>query len=72
MTKTIKIKIFPDGQVQATANGIKGKSCTNYIRILEEILDAETIESEYTPEYHESEILFTEQNEEQKIEGLEL
>lgn len=56
MSRTITIQIFPDGKVQAEVNGVKGKSCTDYIKIIEEILEAETSDSDYTPEYYESEI----------------
>lgn len=55
MSRKITIQIFPDGKVQAEVNGVKGKSCTDYIKIIEEILEAETSDSDYTPEYYESE-----------------
>lgn len=57
MSKQLKIQIFQDGQIQAEVLGIKGKKCTDYISILEELLEAETTDSEYTPEYFESEEL---------------
>lgn len=57
MAKQLKIQIFQDGQIQAEVLGIKGKKCTDYISILEELLEAETIDSEYTPEYYEKEEL---------------
>lgn len=50
----INIRIYPDGKVQAEVNGVKGKSCTKYIKILEELLEAETIDSDTTPEYEEN------------------
>lgn len=56
MTKRIKIRIFPDGQVQAEIKGIKGKKCTDYIGILETMLKSETVDSDYSPEYYESEV----------------
>lgn len=59
--KTIKLRILKTGKVQAEVNGVKGKECTNYIKILEDILDAETIESEYTAEYHETNVVLEEQ-----------
>lgn len=65
MGKNIRIQIFPDGRIQAEVNGIKGKKCTDYIRILEEILGAETIDSSYTPEYYESEELLLSETVEQ-------
>lgn len=54
MSKKIQIRIFPDGRVQAEVQGIKGKACTDYIEILEEVLNAEVYESSYTPEYYEN------------------
>lgn len=53
MAKRIQLRIFSDGLIQADVQGIKGKKCTEYIRILEEILDAETVDSSRTPEYFE-------------------
>ena len=69
MVKRIKVRIFPDGRVQAETHGVKGKACTNYIAILEYLLNAETVDSSYTPEYIE-----VEQNQElavqcQRLEG---
>jgi len=49
--KQIKLRIFPDGQVQADVVGFQGKKCADYISILEEMLDAEAIDSERTAEY---------------------
>lgn len=53
MSKRITIKLSPDGKIQAEVQGIKGKACTDYIRILEDLLNAETSSSSYTPEYYE-------------------
>jgi hypothetical protein len=67
MTKRIKLQIFSDGRIQADIEGIKGKKCTDYIRILEEILDAETVDSSYTPEYYESNVVTVEETEQQRL-----
>lgn len=67
MGKKINIRIYPDGRVQADVEGIKGKSCTDYIKILEEILNAETVDSEYTSEYYESENVILENESKEKI-----
>lgn len=61
MSKQIKLRIFPDGQVQAETQGIKGKKCTDYIKILEELLEAETVDSEFTEEYYQTEEVQIEQ-----------
>lgn len=55
MSKQVKIRIFSDGKVQAEVNGVKGKKCTKYINILEELLKSQVVDSEYTKEYFEQE-----------------
>lgn len=54
MNKKIQIRIFPDGTIQADIHGIKGERCTDYIKILEDILEAKTVDSDYTPEFYQS------------------
>ena len=49
----VHVRIFPDGRVQADIEGIKGRACTDYIRILEEILEAQAVDSARTAEYFE-------------------
>jgi hypothetical protein len=56
MSKQIKLKIFPDGQVQAEVLGFRGKKCVDYISVLEKLLDAEAIDSDRTPEYYLDEL----------------
>lgn len=55
MSKQVRIRIFSDGKVQAEVNGVKGKKCTKYINILEELLKSQVVDSEYTNEYFEQE-----------------
>ncbi|HEY7769773.1 DUF2997 domain-containing protein [Longimicrobium sp.] len=55
MSEAFTVRIFPDGTVQAEVHGAKGKRCTDYIAILEELLEAETADSAYTAEYHQAE-----------------
>ncbi len=57
--KQIKLTIFPDGQVQAELLGFRGKKCTDYISVLELLLDAEAVDSERTPEYYLEESVAT-------------
>ena len=49
--KKIKLRISPDGQVQAEILGFQGKKCTDYISVLEQMLDAEATDSDWTAEY---------------------
>jgi hypothetical protein len=67
VAKRIQVQIFPDGRVQAETQGIKGKKCTEYIGLLEELLDAEAIDSEYTAEYYVSEETTVEATEQQRL-----
>ncbi|MBS4196298.1 DUF2997 domain-containing protein [Lederbergia citri] len=67
--KKLKIKITEDGKIFAETIGIKGKECMEYIEILEELLDAQTIDSAYTAEYYEIERRTTLQNKQQVIKG---
>ncbi|EKF84965.1 DUF2997 domain-containing protein [Methanobacterium formicicum] len=66
MKKTVKIEIFSDGTIQAETKGIKGKKCMDYMKILEEILEAETVDSDHTPEYFEKENIQNRNIEKQK------
>lgn len=61
MSKKLKIRIFPDGKVQAETEGIKGKKCIDYINILEDLLEAKTVDSDYTEEYYQKEKVNIEQ-----------
>ncbi|MFS0646960.1 DUF2997 domain-containing protein [Siminovitchia sp. 179-K 8D1 HS] len=60
--KKIRIKITEDGEIRAETIGIKGKDCLEYIKLLEELLDAETVDSNYTEEYFQMEIQSVRQN----------
>lgn len=71
MTQRIQLRVYPDGRIEAVTQGVKGKKCTDYIAVLEELLRAETIQSAYTPEYHEKEAVQVRQPEQvpQRIQG---
>lgn len=69
MTKQIKLRIYKDGIVQAEVEGIKGKKCAKYIGVIEKLLDARVVDSEYTSEYYESEMLEIYEEENIKING---
>ncbi len=53
----IKIKLLPDGTIQMDTEGIKGKKCTEYAKVLERLADARVARLEKTEEYYQSEIL---------------
>lgn len=56
MTKQITIRIYPDGKVETKTIGIKGKTCLKYLQPIEQMLEAETVDSEFTNEYYETEV----------------
>jgi hypothetical protein len=55
MARYLRVQIFADGRIEALVHGIKGKKCTDYLPVLEELMDAVTIDSDYTAEYYEVE-----------------
>ena len=56
MAKQIQIRIFPDGHIETVKKNIKGKQCLKYLQPLEQLLDAQVTDSEFTSEYYESEV----------------
>jgi hypothetical protein len=67
MAKKLIIKIRPDGRIEANTSGIKGKECLSYIKVLEELLQADTYRSEFTEEYYEQTQKLTESTEQKNI-----
>lgn len=53
----IKIRLFPDGTIQMDTEGIKGKRCTDYAKVLARLADAKIYSMEKTEEYYQPEIL---------------
>ena len=53
--KKIQIRVFKDGHIESKTVGIKGKSCQKYITEVENLTNAQTIDSSYTSEYYENE-----------------
>jgi hypothetical protein len=69
MRRRILVQIYPDGRIQVETQGIKGKACTDYIRVLEELLKAETYISSYTPEYYEEQNVNLDLQQHQSVRG---
>ncbi len=61
--KEIALRIYPDGKVQAETHGVKGKACLDYIRIIEALTEARTVDSDFTQEYRETEETLSVENE---------
>ena len=53
--KCLKIKLLPNGEVQMHTEGVKGKICLDYVKLLEEIADVKITSQELTSEYYETE-----------------
>ena len=53
----LSIRIFPDGKVQGGIQGVQGKKCTNYIKIIEDLVRGRIFSSEFTDEFYEKEII---------------
>lgn len=52
--KRVTLRIRRDGTVEAETHGIKGRECLPYIAELEDLLDAEAVDSDYTGEFYEA------------------
>lgn len=51
MNKKIRFEITSDGKIFAKTIGMDDERCLDYIEVMERILNAETIDSEYTDEF---------------------
>lgn len=49
--KQITLKIMTDGRIEAETHGIMGKSCLDYIGLIEQLTGAHTVDSAFTPDY---------------------
>lgn len=49
----IEIRISPTGEVSFTIKGVKGNSCLNETKFLEEAIGGEVLEREHTAEFYE-------------------
>lgn len=56
----MKIRLFPDGSIQMETEGIKGKKCADYAKVLEKLADAKVYSLEKTEEYYQNELLLDE------------
>lgn len=67
--ETLTVRIARDGQVSAETHGLKGTDCLPYIALLEDLLEAQAVDSAHTAEFGEQ-VAATEQvQEEQRLEG---
>ena len=52
MSETITLVVAADGTVTAETHGVAGPGCLDYIAVLEDLLDAKTVSSSFTADYH--------------------
>jgi len=62
MAKKLKIRLMPDGSVKMETQGIKGKKCLDYLKVLEKLANVKIEKYELTPEYYEEEINYIDEN----------
>lgn len=55
MTKRLKIKLLPNGEVEVKTEGVKGKKCLDYFIFMEKVVDGRITKQELSPEYYETE-----------------
>lgn len=53
----LKIKLLPDGTIEMETQGIKGKKCLDYAKVLEQLADAKTEKLTKTDDYYQDEYL---------------
>lgn len=49
--RQIKLRIYPDGRVEAEIDGIPGSGCMKFIPLVEQLVGGETIDSQRTANY---------------------
>lgn len=63
MSKKIVIRIFNDGKVTLSTQNIKGEKCTEYLKVIQELVDGQILDSTYTEEYYENDIYIVKESE---------
>lgn len=54
MSKKLKIKLLPNGEIQMETVGIKGKKCLDYINVLKKLVNVNVSETQLSQEYYET------------------
>ena len=63
MSKKMKIKLLPNGEIQMETIGVKGKKCLDCVELLKKLVDIKVTKTQITQEYYETETeLTTEEN----------
>ncbi len=56
MAKQLLIQLKKNGTVEAETLGMYGQECLDYIALLEDLLEADVVDSTYTEAYHRTAI----------------
>ena len=56
MDKKIRFEISPNGEIRAKTLGMHGVECMDYVELIEQLLDAKAVDSQFTEEYAQTEI----------------
>lgn len=64
----VVLTVTSEGVVSAETKGMVGSGCLDYIAILEDLLDARTIESAYTADYTRTNVNVQNLQEERNVE----
>ena len=59
MSKKMKIKLLPNGEIQMETIGVKGKKCLDYVEVLKKLVDVKILDTHLTQEYYETETEIT-------------
>lgn len=54
--RVLKVSVAPDGVVTAETIGFSGSSCLSQISLLEDILEASTVQSAFTQDYFNTQV----------------
>ena len=46
MSKKLKIKLLPNGEIQMETVGVKGKKCLDYIEVLKKLVDVKVTDTQ--------------------------
>lgn len=55
MSKKMKIRLLPNGEIQMETIGVKGKKCLDYIEVLKKLVDVKVTDTQLSQEYYENE-----------------
>ena len=59
MSKKLKIRLLPNGEIQMETVGVKGKECLDYIKLLKKLADVKITKTELKDEYYETDAEIT-------------